>query len=55
MNYKHMTHKELVDQVSANLFNQSGKIESQRSWIAMRKYLEQLDCEKLRLMLKESF
>ena len=49
-----MTHKELVDQVSANLFNQSGKIESQRSWIAMRNYLEQLDTEQLKLMLKEA-
>jgi len=54
MNYKHMTHKELVDQVSANLFNQSGKIESQRSWLAMRNYLEQLDREQLKLMLKEA-
>ena len=49
----HITHKELVDQVSANLFKQSGKIESQRSWLAMRSYLEQLDSEQLRLMLKE--
>mgnify|MGYP004151612343 CR=1 FL=1 len=48
-----MTHKELVDQVSANLFKQSGKIESQRSWLAMRNYLEQLDDEQLKLMLKE--
>ena len=50
----HMTHKELVDQVSSNLFNQSGKIESQRSWLAMRNYLEQLDSKQLILMLKES-
>ncbi len=50
----HMTHKELVDQVSANLFKQSGKIESQRSWQVMRNYLNQLDCEQLKLMLKES-
>ena len=50
----HITHKELVDQVSANLFKQSGKIESQRSWLAMRNYLEQLDSEQLKLMLKES-
>ena len=49
-----MTHKELVDQVSANLFKQSGKIESQRSWLAMRNYLEQLDIEQLKLMLKEA-
>ncbi len=49
-----MKHKELVDQVSANLFKQSGKIESQRSWLAMRNYLEQLDTEQLKLMLKET-
>tara|TARA_A100000164_G_scaffold334969_1_gene326713 strand:+ start:164 stop:316 length:153 start_codon:yes stop_codon:yes gene_type:complete len=49
-----MTHKELVDQVSTNLFNQSGKIESQRCWLAMRNYLEQLDSEQLKLMLKEA-
>ena len=49
-----MTHKELVDQVSANLFKQSGKIESQRSRLAMRNYLEQLDIEQLKLMLKEA-
>ena len=54
MKYRHMTHKELVDQVSANLFNQSGKIESQRSWLAMRNYLEQLDNEQLKLMLNEA-
>ena len=50
----HMTHKELVDQVSANLFNQSGKIESQRSWLAMRNYLKQLDSDQLKLMIKEA-
>ena len=49
----YMTHKELVDQVSANLFKQSGKIESERSWIAMRNYLEQLDSDQLKLILKE--
>ena len=48
-----MTHKELVDQVSANLFKQSGKIESERSWLAMRNYLEQLDSDQLKLILKE--
>ena len=50
----HMTHKELVDQVSANLFSQSGKIESRRSWLAIRNYLEQLDIEQLKSMLKEA-
>ena len=53
MNHMYMTHKELVDQVSANLFKQSGKIESERSWLAMRNYLEQLDSEQLKLILKE--
>ena len=48
-----MTHKELVDQVSANLFKQSGKIESEKSWLAMRNYLEQLDSDQLKLILKE--
>ena len=48
-----MTHKELVDHVSANLFKQSGKIESEKSWLAMRNYLEQLDSEQLKLILKE--
>ena len=48
-----MTHKELVDQVSANLFKQGGKIESERSWLAMRNYLEQLDSDQLEWILKE--
>ena len=49
----HMTHKELVDKVSANLFKQSGKIESERSWLAIRNYLEQLDSDQLKLILNE--
>ena len=49
----YMTHKELVDQVSTNLFKQSGKRESERSWLAMRNYLEQLDSDQLKLILKE--
>ncbi len=49
----HMTHKELVDQVSANLFKQGEKIESERSWLAMRNYLAQLDSDQLKLILKE--
>ena len=53
MKNTYMTHKELVDQVSAKLFKKSGKIESQRSWLAMRNYLEQLDIEQLKLMNKE--
>ena len=49
-----MTHKELVDQVSANLFKRSGKIESEKSWLAMRNYLEQLDSEQLKSMIKDA-
>ena len=49
----YMTHKELVEQVSANLFKQSGKIESERSWLAMRNYLERLNSDQLKLILKE--
>jgi len=48
-----MTHKELIEKVSANLFKQIGKLESRRSWLAMRNYLEQLDSEQLREMLKD--
>ena len=48
-----MTHKELIDQVSANLFKQSGKLESRRSWLTMRNYLEKLDNEQLKSMLEE--
>ena len=53
MKNMNMTHKELIDQVSANLFKQSGKLESIKSWLAMRNYLEQLDTEQLKSMLKE--
>ena len=49
-----MTHKELIDQVSANLFKQCGKLESRKSWLAMRNYLEQLDSEQLKSMLKDT-
>ena len=49
-----MNHKKLVDKVSASIFKQSGKIESERSWLAMRNYLEQLDSEQLKLMIKEA-
>ena len=48
-----MTHKELVDQVSANIFKKSGKTESRNSWLAMRNYLEQLDDFQLKAMLKK--
>ena len=48
-----MNHKELVDQVSANIFKESGKLESRNSWLAMRNYLEKLDDQQLKAMLKE--
>ena len=48
-----MNHKELVDQVSSNIFRESGKIESRKSWLAMRNYLEQLDDLQLKAMLKK--
>ena len=48
-----MNHKELVDQFSASLFKKSGKIESRKSWLAIRNYLEQLDDFQLKIMLKE--
>ena len=48
-----MTHKELVEKVSANLFKETGRIESQRSWLAMRNYLEQLDIEQLKALLNK--
>ena len=48
-----MNHKELVDQVSSNIFKEIGKIESHNSWLAIRNYLEQLDDFQLEAMLKE--
>ena len=47
-----MNHKELVDQVFTNLFKESKKIESRKSWLAMRNYLEQLDELQLKAMLE---
>ena len=49
-----MTHKELIDQVSANLFKQSGKLETRISWLTMRNYLEQLYSEQLKSILKDN-
>ena len=49
----HMTHEELVDQVSSNLFQKSGRIESQRSWLAIRNYLKQLDLEQLKELVEK--
>ncbi len=49
-----MNHKELVDQVSVSFVRQSGKMESRRSLLAMRIYLEQLDIEQLKELIKET-
>ena len=48
-----MNHKESVDQVSANIFKNKGKIESRKSWLETRNYIVQLDDQKLKAMLKE--
>ena len=45
--------QKLVDQVSSKIFKESGKIESQKSCLVMRNYLEQLDDHELKAMLKE--
>ena len=50
----YMNHKELVDQVSANLIRESGKLETRKSWLAMRNYLQQLSDEQLKAMLREA-
>ena len=49
-----MNHKELVDQVSASFVRKNGKMESRRSWLAMRIYLEQLDSEQLKELIIET-
>tara|TARA_Y100001935_G_C17263220_1_gene487655 strand:- start:853 stop:1023 length:171 start_codon:yes stop_codon:yes gene_type:complete len=48
-----MNHKELVDKVSANLFREKGTLETRKSWLSIRNYLEQLDRDQLKSMLKE--
>ena len=49
----YMNHKELVDHVSANLIKKSGKLESRKSWLAMRDYLQQLSDEQLKTILED--
>ena len=48
-----MNHKELVNQVSTNLFKEIRKITSLNSLLGMRNYLEQLDDLQLKAMLKK--
>ena len=49
----YMNHKELVDQVSANLIREGGKLETRKAWLTMRNYLQQLSDEQLKAMLKD--
>tara|TARA_Y100000589_G_scaffold228685_1_gene216107 strand:+ start:147 stop:299 length:153 start_codon:yes stop_codon:yes gene_type:complete len=49
-----MNHKELVENVSANIIKKSGKLESRKSWLAMRNYLQQLSDEQLKSILKDA-
>ena len=49
----YMNHKELVDQVSANLIREGGKLETLKSWLAMRNYLQQLSDAQLKAMLND--
>lgn len=49
-----MNNKKLVDQVSANLIKKGGKLESRKSWLAIRTYLEQLSDQELKEILKDA-
>ena len=49
----YMSHKELVDQVSSSLIREGGKLETRKSWLAIRNYLQQLSDEQLKAMLKD--
>ena len=48
-----MNHRELVDQVSANLIRNSRKLESRKSWLVIRNYLQQLSDDQLRAILED--
>ncbi len=48
-----MTHKELVDLVSANLIRESKKLESRKAWLSIRSYLTQLSDDKLMDILND--
>ena len=53
-NNNFMTHKELVEKVSASLFRKSYTLESHKSWLAIRNYLQELSKEELKELLKDS-
>tara|TARA_B100001287_G_C22308302_1_gene356011 strand:+ start:207 stop:359 length:153 start_codon:yes stop_codon:yes gene_type:complete len=48
-----MNHNELLDQVSANLIREGGRLETRKSWLAIRNYLKQLSDEELKAILKD--
>ncbi len=48
-----MNHRELVDQVSANLIRNSRKLESRKSWLVIRNYLQQLSDDQLKAILED--
>ena len=48
-----MNHSELVDQISANLIRNGRKLESLKSWLAIRNYLQQLSDDQLKEILKD--
>ena len=50
----YMKNNKLVDQVSASLFRKNRKLESRKSWIVMRNYLQQLSEEQLKAILKDT-
>ena len=49
-----MNHKELVEKVSANLIRKGGRLESRKSWLTIRNYLQQLSDDQLKAILKEA-
>ena len=49
-----MNHKELVEKVSSNLFKEKGKLETRKSWLAIRNYLQQLSEDQLIEMNKDA-
>ena len=49
-----MNHYEQMNKVTANLIRKTRKVKSHKSWLIMRNYLEQLDREQLKALLKEA-
>ena len=48
-----MTKAQLVDEISSKLCRERGRLESRRSWLAIRNYLEDLDTDQLLELFKE--